>query len=312
MEKKYIGGFWKWFWIIMAGFVLVTIWYFLITFAMSFYYEKEGNQFYHKKKYAQAIDSYTLAIKYNDKEVRLYNSLGYTYYVDYKDDRAIEVFYNGLELDPEHTNINYNLGLLFYAQKKYEKSIKYYNKVLEITPNDTRLLYTIGTVYDTKNDFESSLKIYKQILKIDSKHPYVHNSLGNVYSSLNKNEKAKKFYLQHIAMFPNDYLGYTNLYELVLTENKVFDSELESAYVLQFNEDKNVFIAYAMLKILEGISKGKKVDISSWQNKYENIALGRWRFNKLDKWIDSFSEGAIKVDLKKAIEVFKAHKIEEK
>lgn len=312
MVKENISGFWKWFWIVLAGMILSIIWYFVITFGISRYYTEKGNRYYYKQKYDKAIDAYETALKFDSENADVYNSLGYTYYMDYNDTQALDYYNKALAIEPKHINALYNKGTVFSVLKEYEKAHKSFNKVLEITPNAIGILYTIGTVYDAQNDFESSLKIYKQILEIDSTHPYVHNSLGNVYSSLNQNEIAEEFYLQHIKMFPNDYVGYTNLYELMLTQNKIFDSELKSTYMAQFNKDKNAFISYEMLKVLEDTSKGKKVDISSWQDKYKDISLSGWKFNKLDEWVDSFTEGAMKVELKNEIEIFKLHKVEQK
>lgn len=310
MVKNHIKGFWKWFWIAMAGIILAAIWYFVITFGLSSYYEKQGNSNYHKEKYERAIDAYETAITFTPNTARLYNSLGYTHYMLYEDEKAINAYNHALELEPESVDVNYNLGLLYYEKKEYKKSLNYYNRVLEIKPNDSETLYMVGMLYVEQDNFKEAIKNYEKLIISDPKHPYVYNALANAYSSISENEKAKALYLKHIEMFPEDYIGYTNLYELQLTANKLFDEELKVVYISSFKEDKNAFIAYEMLKILEDISKGKKIDMELWKEKYKEISFGEWRFNKLDTWVDSFEESQRKDKLKEALEIFKSHKVE--
>jgi len=311
MVKKHIEGFWKWFWIAMAGVILAVIWYFVITFGLSSYYEKQGNSNYYNEKYEHAIDAYETALTFTPSNVRLYNVLGYTYYMNYNDEKALTVFAKGLELEPANSDINFNMGLMYYNKKEYKKALGFYHKVLEVKPNDSGTYYMIGMIHDGEEQYAEAIKSYEKLMMLDPEHEYVYNALANAYSSLNQNEKAEELYLKHIEKFSNDYIGYTNLYELQLTENKPFDEIIKIAYIERFSEDKNAFIAYDMLKILEDISKGKTVDIEAWKETYHETSLGGWRFHKLEAWVDRFDEGQQKEKLKEAIAIFKSHEIEE-
>jgi len=69
--------------------------------------------------------------------------------------------------------------------------------------------------------------------------------------------------------------AYVNLFELQLTQNQPFDSELETHYIQRFSKDKKSFIHYQMPKILEDIVEGPSVDIEEWRQKYREVGA-RW------------------------------------
>ena len=103
-------------------------------------------------------------------------------------------------------------------------------------------------------------------------------------------------------------MAYSNLFELQLTQNQSFNKELETKYIELFANQKNTFIKYEMLKILQDIVNDKEVKINSWRAKYRGVDLGGWSFDELDMWIGEIKDSKIKNRLMEAVEVFKKHK----
>jgi len=106
---------------------------------------------------------------------------------------------------------------------------------------------------------------------------------------------------------------YINLFILQLIQNKPFDQKLEKKYIELFQNKKEFFIYYEMLKILQDITHNKKVNLEQWKQKYRGVEMG-WDFDILDEWIDGFDgfdgfdEGEVKERLREAIGVFKGHR----
>ena len=275
MSKENIGGFWKWFWIALAGTVFATIWYFIITAGLASYYEKEGNSFYYKEKYEKAIEAYDTSLKFDAENAIVYNSLGFTYYVMENHEKAMEAYNKALAIDPDDENVYFNMGTIFLKEKKYDKALESYEKVVALAPN----------------------------------YADVYNTMGIVYSEMGNYAKARELFLKYMKSNPDeDYIGYNNIFELDLTNYHAFDKELEATFLKNFSEDEEALIAYDMLKNLELISEGKQENIMVWDEKYRDVSLGGWGFEEIDKWIVEFKDETIKQKLIEAERVIKAHK----
>ena len=125
---------------------------------------------------------------------------------------------------------------------------------------------------------------------------------------LKEYNKAIESYKKSIKINPKKDMAYSNLFELQLTQNQSFNKELETKYIELFANQKNTFIKYEMLKILQDIVNDKEVKINSWRAKYRGVDLGGWSFDELDMWIGEIKDSKIKNRLMEAVEVFKKHK----
>ncbi len=164
------------------------------------------------------------------------------------------------------------MGISYLNIKEYNKSISYFNKALE-EENDKGSYYGLANAYSQLNKFDEAIKVYMQVLKIN----------------------------------PKEDEAYVNLFELELTQNQPFDQLLDAKYRELFQNQKETFIHYEMLKIFQDIANGKDSEIESWKQKYVDVSLGGWNFDILHEWIDGFEDGEIKTRLVEALGVFEGH-----
>jgi len=93
---------------------------------------------------------------------------------------------------------------------------------------------------------------------------------------------------------------------LQLTQDEPFDEVLEHKYVELFQDKKETFIQYEMLKILESIYSNQKYNLSldDWEEKYQGVGLD-WGWNEFDVWIETIKDIDKKGKLLEAVGVFK-------
>ena len=203
----------------------------------------------------------------------------------------------------EVTSIAYlaylELAQFYLKEQKYQKTITSYRNAIDIGFKNGR-----GVVIQTENAFSNENDLNK-ITVLEKNQIY--QNIGTVYILLKKYHKAKKSYFQAININKNRSKAYTKLFELQLTQNQPFNQKLEKKYKELFQNKKETFIYYEMLKILQNITHNKKVNLEQWKQKYYDVEMG-WDFEMLDEWIDGFDEGEVKERLREAIGVFKGHR----
>ena len=131
--------------------------------------------------------------------------------------------------------------------------------------------------------------------------------MGIIYYVQKKYVEAIECFKKALGINPKRENIYINLFELQLIESQTFDQRLEKQYVKLFKKQKNSFVKYEMLKILQTIVSGKDVDLEEWRNKYDSIPLDNYNFDKLREWIDNVEDDKIKAKLKEALAIFEKH-----
>ena len=200
-----------------------------------------------------------------------------------------------------------SLGLTYTRNNEYDSAIKVYTKLVAMTPKDDEVYTRIGSIYLYRKDDVKAIEWYQKAVEINPQKDEAYYNMGMAYYLLKKFDEAIKSYIQAININPNDSLDYTNLFELQLTKKQPFDQLLEKKYIELFQNQKESFIKYEMLKILQNIVQNQEVDIEGWVQKYRGVGLDDWSFDELREWIDGVEEGEVKERLIEAVGVFEGH-----
>jgi len=120
---------------------------------------------------------------------------------------------------------------------------------------------------------------------------------------LGEYDNAIESYKKVIKLNPENNNAYSNLFELLLIENKEF-IEYEDIYIKLFKNNKKVFLKYEMLKILQNIANKKEVNLDEYFVRYKEFTLDDWSFDELEEWTNTKDED-IKIKLLDAIKRFK-------
>jgi len=193
-----------------------------------------------------------------------------------------------------------DIGVTYSDNKEYNKAIEAYQVAIEIDPNNDIAYYNIGNAYYAKGEFYKASKVYEKAVNINPQYNTYYTSVAGL--------PFKKLSLDNEIYSQNNSI-YTNLFELQLTQDEPFDEVLESKYIEIFQDKREIFIHYEMLKILESIYNNQKYNLSldEWEEKYQGVDLD-WGWNEFDVWIETIKDIDKKAKLLEAVEVFKGHK----
>ncbi|MDQ7085689.1 MAG: tetratricopeptide repeat protein [Sulfurovum sp.] len=160
---------------------------------------------------------------------------------------------------------------------------------------------------DHKKEYDKAIASYEKAIEINPKYDEAYCNMGNAYHHKKEYDKAIASYQKYLQINPNNSLAYSNLFELQLTQDEPFDEVLESKYSELFQNKKEIFIQYEMLKILETIHLDKVYSLSldEWKQKYDGVSLGSWGWDEIDTWMETIEDSTKKAKLLEAVEVFK-------
>ena len=229
--------------------------------------------------------------------------MGIAYMFLEKFEEALNAFEMVLKINPKDNNIYYNLGLVYINLEKYEKGIEYTKKDIELNPLRGESYYNLGLGYINLEKYEKSIEYTKKSIKLGYKNYQAYLSCASAYYLLKEYSQTIQFLIETLNVNPKQDAIYTNLFELQLTQNQAFDQALEANYLELFQNQKESFIKYEMLKIFQAIARGETVDIEAWKQKYDGVGLD-WGFDELREWIEGFDEGEVKARLFEALAFF--------
>jgi tetratricopeptide (TPR) repeat protein len=215
-----------------------------------------------------------------------------------------EIYQEGIEAHPNSHELRNNYGVLLDEIKEYDKAIELYKEAIELNPKYDSSYNNMGSAYHKKKEYDKAIKSYKKAIELNPKNNLAYNNMGLAYYKKEEYDKAIKSYEKAIEINSKYNSAYTNLFELQLTQDQPFDQELEKEYIEYFQEKKDVFILYDMLKIFQAITQGKEANMDGWKQKYSGISFDDWSFNELRTWISKIKDEELRIKLEKALSFF--------
>ncbi|MDY6934435.1 MAG: tetratricopeptide repeat protein [Spirochaetota bacterium] len=164
--------------------------------------------------YNKAIEYYTRALKYDDKNPIVYRNMAIAYRHKRDLDMAGQIIRKGLDVDPEDINNQILAGNIYFEQGRYREAIHQYEKAIELDPNNARALYNLALSLQKRGDEVASIEYLKRsgaIDKIGEVAYLAYSRLGVIYTERNDYDSALKYLKMAISINPKDAIDRYNL-----------------------------------------------------------------------------------------------------
>jgi tetratricopeptide (TPR) repeat protein len=139
----------------------------------------------------QEIKAGDLQISRNELLLKEYLLKGYEYYYKKKYDEAIESYEKALAIDPNYAPAWHNKGLVLHNLGKYDEAIKHYDRALAIDPNCAFALNNKGRALGNLGKYDEAIKYYDKASEIDPNYGIAKN---NKRLALEKVKKKKGWF----------------------------------------------------------------------------------------------------------------------
>jgi serine/threonine protein kinase len=97
---------------------------------------RQADNFYARKRFDKAIETYTLAIELNPNDYAIYNNRGAAYHASGEFQKAINDYNKSVELNPYHFSAYNNRGAAYEDIGNIEQAVADYRKALELDPEN--------------------------------------------------------------------------------------------------------------------------------------------------------------------------------
>ena len=117
-----------------------------------------GHSLFRGKRFDEAIEEYTKAIKIQPRNYVAHYWRGRAYSQKGEREKAIEDYKRTIELNPSYPHAYDNLGWLYTQMAKWDESIKYLDKAIELSPQNGWAYYNRGRCYYNRGDLGKALE----------------------------------------------------------------------------------------------------------------------------------------------------------
>jgi len=266
-----------------------------------------------EKKYGEAIQIFTKAIKLSPSNPQLLHNRGValaesgkheeaildleksisidknnldallTLGISYKSfklyQKSLAILEKTLSLEPRYIKALINKGCLLFEMKEYEKAIEVFNAAILIDNNSVEAYSNLGIIYYELKSYDESLVNYSKAISVNPYYAEVYNNCGNTLKELQLVNEAIEYFKKAIKL-KNDYAeAYLNI-GIIYKENNFLNEAI-------FNFSKAIELN-SNLKYLQGLYFHTRMQICDWKNFQENIERLSISIIKGEKCSDSF------------------------
>jgi tetratricopeptide (TPR) repeat protein len=196
------------------------------------YYE-EGNAFYSKGQYQEALLSYNEALRLDPDYTVVHSNKGVVLYDLGQYQEALLSFNEALRLNPQMAFAHKNKGDALYNLCQYQEALQSFNEALMLDPKMAEAHCGKGNALYFLGQYQEALLSCNEALRLNPKMAFAHNSKGNLLYALGQYQTALESYHEawwlnprmtfvhnnkgHLLLFLGDVTNALACYEKALT-----------------------------------------------------------------------------------------------
>lgn len=235
------------------------------------YQNSRGLSYFASGDYAEALEHFNMAIRYNPDYSPAYYNIGRVYLEENDGERAFKAFTDAvdmfpdepegymclaeyyrradrpgdavghylkaLKLDQNNIEARSALASLYAQQGDVSAAVREYSYILEADPDNADSHKQLGYLYSGINRIDSAIREFEAYLKYDPENAQVYAWLGDLYKKKRRYGQAERNYNSAITINPDDAAVYTSLSDLYIKQNKTEMARRTIGSALAIEED---------------------------------------------------------------------------
>lgn len=199
--------------------------------AFALFHSFRGQSYFFRKKYAEAIKSYTSALELKP-EVRHFLIRSISYYKTDQLDLAIADCTYALEMEPGNSSAHLQRSHLFMQQENYEAALSDLQEVAD-TPMYLPIIRILrGITYRKLGKYDLALQDLNELLETKKNHTKAYYERGCIYRELQRKEEAKTDFEQFLLFTDSQKKDKNDTRDATLFEKEIQEAK---EYVSQFS-----------------------------------------------------------------------------
>ena len=128
---------------------------------------EQGNNFYFRKDYKNAISAYSRALQINPNFAEAYNNRGNAYVQLKNYQQAMQDLQNAVRLNNADARIHNNLGGVYLLLENYNAAISEYTQAINLNPNLFSAYFNRSLAYCYTNRFQEALPDVQRAMQLN-------------------------------------------------------------------------------------------------------------------------------------------------
>lgn len=157
---------------------------------------EEADKMADDKKWAEAIETYKIAIRLDANYAPAFGGLGDAYFNGGDSEQALIAYKEQVRLAPNDAQAQFDLGYFYNAMGRHGEAFAPLVKATSLDPSFAEAYYGIGYAYLRGENFEKSISFLKSAIRLKPDYGEAYYGLGQAYAQLGKadlaNEQLKK------------------------------------------------------------------------------------------------------------------------
>ena len=163
-----------------------------------------GDHAYQGGRMQAAIDEYRAALRLDEKDVNVHNSLGVCLAQTGEVDAARTCFETSLSIDPEEAMAAYNLGVLSLLEQKKQDAMRHFQTAYAADDHIFDIPFQIGKLLTEETNFEEALGYLESAVLLCQTSAPAYSCLGQCLKELGRDREAINAYKKAVKINPND------------------------------------------------------------------------------------------------------------
>jgi tetratricopeptide (TPR) repeat protein len=185
-----------------------------------------GDQFYEAGDLPAAISEYEQALRLDQANANVYNSLGVCHGLQGEYDAARQAFTKASELDPAEAMPRYNIGLVHLLQADYARALPYLQQAAERDDALFEVMLQLGRCHLELYHTAPARTPLEKAVALNPESGLAHRYLGEVYRRLAMEAAAVTAFQKALKYNPNDPAALSTLGWLLDHQGENFDIAL--------------------------------------------------------------------------------------
>ncbi len=165
-----------------------------------------GKRFHQEKRYREAIKEYRAALKLDNLNAFIYNSLGLALAAIGDLKGALKSLEKAIEINPDRTDVFNNLGMVYNEMGERDNAFDAFTRAVRNMsyPTPEKALFNLGNLYLEERNFELALMHFNRAAERNRKFALAFRGIGNTYRMMGDLERAEENFEKVLVLFQDD------------------------------------------------------------------------------------------------------------
>ncbi len=164
-----------------------------------------GRSLVNQQRYEEAVREFQIAVKFNPKDSRLYDNLGFCFRKLHKYGEATDALNTATSINPRDNYAHLELAIVSCDERDFAHAIELLNEIISLNPSDAGARFWLGyAFYREKKDMDA-IASFEEALKIHPKDFDSNYYRGLSLFRLNRPKEAAESLAKAVELRPKDF-----------------------------------------------------------------------------------------------------------